>query len=79
MSRKNKQIDKDANRFKSAGELIKSLEEYSGFNIYPEDVDTREKLLDKISEIQDSLSNEVTDICSKYYYEAGILMPDDEE
>lgn len=36
-------------------------------------------LLDKISEIQDYLSNEVSDICSQYYYEAGQLMPEDED
>lgn len=77
MSKKNKPITKEANRFKSVEELIKSFEEYSGFRIEPEDVDTREKLLNKISEIQDSLSNEVTDNCSEYYYEAGKLMPDE--
>ena len=32
----------------------------------------------RISEIQDSLSNEVSDTCSRYYYEAEKLMPDDE-
>lgn len=32
----------EANRFKSVEELIKSFEEYSGFSIEPEDVDTRE-------------------------------------
>ena len=68
----------DANRFKSVEELIKSFEAYSGFNIYPKEIDTREKLLDRISEIQDSLSNEVSDTCSRYYYEAEKLMPDDE-
>lgn len=76
MSKKNKLIAKESLRFKSAEELVKSLEEYSGFTIYPEEVDTREKLLDKINEIQDSLSNEVTDNCSRYYYEAEKLMPD---
>lgn len=77
MSKKNRSTTKEANRFKSVEELIKSFEEYSGFSIEPEDVDTREKLLNKISEIQDSLSNEVTDNCSEYYYEAGKLMPDE--
>ena len=67
----------EANRFKSVEELIKSFEEYSGFSIEPEDVDTREKLLNKISEIQDCLSNEVMDNCSEYYYEAEQLMPED--
>lgn len=78
MSKKKKLIAKESLRFKSAEELVKSLEEYSGFSIEPEDVDTRQKLLDKISEIQDSLSNEVTDNCSRYYYEAGLLSPDEE-
>lgn len=53
MRKKKKQISMEANRFKSVEELIKSFEEYSGFSIEPEDVDTREKLLNKISEIQD--------------------------
>lgn len=56
MRKKKKQISMEANRFKSVEELIKSFEEYSGFSIEPEDVDTREKLLNKISEIQDCLS-----------------------
>lgn len=79
MSKKKKLIAKESLRFKSVEELVKSLEEYSGFNIEPEDVNTRQKLLDKISEIQDSLSNEVTDNCSQYYYEAEKLMPDAED
>ena len=45
MRKKKKQISMEANRFKSVEELIKSFEEYSGFSIEPEDVDTREKLL----------------------------------
>ena len=79
MRKKKKQISMEANRFKSVEELIKSFEEYSGLSIEPEDVDTREKLLNKISEIQDCLSNEVTDNCSEYYYEAEQLMPEDED
>lgn len=47
MRKKKKQISMEANRFKSVEELIKSFEEYSGFSIEPEDVDTREKLLNK--------------------------------
>lgn len=78
MSKNSKLTAKESLRFKSAEELVKSFEEYSGFTIYPEEVDTREKLLDKINEIQDSLSNEVTDNCSRYHYEAGKLMPDEE-
>lgn len=74
-----KPIRKEETRFKSVEELVKAFEEYSGFSIYLEDVNTREKLLDKISEIQDSLSNEISDTCSQYYYEAGKLMPDDGE
>ena len=68
MRKKKKQISMEVNRFKNVSELIKSFEEY-----------TRDKLLDKISEIQDYLSNEVSDICSQYYYEAGQLMPEDED
>jgi hypothetical protein len=79
MRKKKKQISMEANRFKNVSELIKSFEEYSGFSIDPEEIDTRDKLLDKISEIQDYLSNEVSDICSWYYYEAGQLMPEDED
>lgn len=79
MRKKKKQIGMEANRFKNVDELIKSFEEYSGFSIDPEEIDTRDKLLDKISEIQDCLSNEVSDICSQYYYEAGKLMPEDED
>lgn len=79
MRKKKKQISMEANRFKNVSELIKSFEEYSGFSIDPEEIDTRDKLLDKISEIQDYLSNEVSDICSRYYYEAGQLMPKDED
>lgn len=59
MRKKKKQISMEANRFKNVSELIKSFEEYSGFSIDPEEIDTRDKLLDKISEIQDYLSNEV--------------------
>lgn len=55
MRKKKKQISMEANRFKSVSELIKSFEEYSGFSIDPEEIDTRDKLLDKISEIQDYL------------------------
>lgn len=73
MRKKKKQISMEANRFKNV------FEEYSGFSIDPEEIDTRDKLLDKISEIQDYLSNEVSDICSQYYYEAGQLMPEDED
>ena len=79
MRKKKKQISMEANRFKNVSELIKSFEEYSGFSIDPEEIDTRDKLLDKISEIQDYLSKEVSDICSQYYYEAGQLMPEDED
>lgn len=79
MRKKKKQIGMEANRFKNVDELIKSFEEYSGFSIDPEEIDTRDELLDKISEIQDCLSNEVSDICSQYYYEAGNLMPEDED
>lgn len=79
MRKKKKQISMEANRFKNVSELIKSFEEYSGFSIDPEEIDTRDKLLDKISEIQGYLSNEVSDICSQYYYEAGQLMPEDED
>lgn len=79
MRKKKKQISMEANRFKNVSELIKSFEEYSGFSIDPEEIDTRDKLLDKISEIQDYLSNEVSDVCSQYYYEAGQLMPEDED
>ena len=79
MRKKKKQICMEANRFKNESELIKSFEEYSEFSIDPEEIDTRDKLLDKISEIQDNLSNEVSDICSQYYYEAGQLMPEDED
>lgn len=79
MRKKKKQISMEANRFKNVSELIKSFEEYSGFSIDPEEIDTRDKLLDKISEIQDYLSNEVSDIYSQYYYEAGQLMPEDED
>lgn len=57
MRKKKKQISMEANRFKNVSELIKSFEEYSGFSIDPEEIDTRDKLLDKISEIQDYLSN----------------------
>ena len=71
MRKKKKQISMEANRFKNVSELIKSFEEYSGFSIDPEEIDT--------SEIQDYLSNEVSDICSQYYYEAGQLMPEDED
>ena len=60
MRKKKKQISMEANRFKNVSELIKSFEEYSGFSIDPEEIDTRDKLLDKISEIQDYLSNEVS-------------------
>ena len=79
MRKKKKQISMEANRFKNVSELIKSFEEYSGFSIDPEEIDTRDKLWDKISEIQDYLSNVVSDICSQYYYEAGQLMPEDED
>lgn len=79
MSKKKNQIGMEANRFKSVDELIKSFEEYSGFIIDPGEIDTREKLLDKISEIQDTLTFEITDNCSQYYQEAAMLMPDDEE
>ena len=79
MRKKKKQISMEANRFKNVSELIKSFEEYSGFSIDPEEIDTRDKLLDKISEIQDYLSNEVSDICYKYYYEEGQLMLEDED
>ena len=79
MRKKKKQISMEVNRFKNVSELIKSFEEYSGFSIDPEEIDTRDKLLDKISEIQDYLFNEVSDICSQYYYEAGQLMPEDED
>ena len=50
MRKKKKQISMEANRFKNVSELIKSFEEYSGFSIDPEEIDTRDKLLDKISE-----------------------------
>ena len=50
----------EANRFKNVSELIKSFEEYSGFSIDPEEIDTRDKLLDKISEIQKK------DLCRKH-------------
>lgn len=79
MRKKKKQISMEANRFKNVGELIKSFEEYSGFSIAPEEIDTRDKLLNKISEIQGYLSNEVSDICSRHYYEAGQLMPEGED
>lgn len=52
MRRKKKQISMEANRFKNVGELIKSFEEYSGFSIAPDEIDTRDKLLNKILEIQ---------------------------
>lgn len=79
MRKKRSKLVWKQNRFKNVSELIKSFEEYSGFSIDPEEIDTRDKLLDKISEIQDYLSNEVSDICSQYYYEAGQLMPEDED
>lgn len=47
MRKKKKQISMEANRFKNVGELIKSFEEYSGFSIAPEEIDTRDKLLNK--------------------------------
>lgn len=71
-------MDKDkvvkAPRFKSRSELIKSFEEYSGFSIESEDVDTREKLLKKIDEIQNLLLDEISDTCSMYYREASKLI-----
>lgn len=71
-------MDKDkvvkAPRFKSRSELIKSFEEYSGFSIESEDIDTREKLLKKIDEIQNLLLDEVSDTCSMYYREASKLI-----
>lgn len=79
MRKKKKQISMEANRFKNVGELIKSFEEYSGFSIALEEIDTRDKLLNKISEIQGYLSDEVSDICYQYYYEAGQLMLEDED
>ena len=33
----------------------------------------------RFKNVQDYLSNEVSDICSQYYYEAGQLMPEDED
>ena len=65
----------EANRFKNVSELIKSFEEYSGFSIDPEEIDTRDKLLDKISEIQDYLSNEVSDICSQSVSYTHLTLP----
>ena len=46
MRKKKKQISMEANRFKNVSELIKSFEEYSGFSIDPEEIDTRDKLFD---------------------------------
>lgn len=79
MSKKKIVIAKEANRFKSVEELIKSFEEYSGFSIEPEEVDTPDKLLSKISEIQDFLTFEVTDHCSKYYREATKIIYENEK
>lgn len=78
VNKKKKLASKETIRFKSVEELIKSFEMYSGYSIKLEEVDTQEKLLDKISEIQENLSNQVSDICSRYYYEAGLLMPDED-
>lgn len=70
---------KKESRFKSVEELVKAFENYSGFCIELSEVDTREKLLNKIDEIQESLSNEVSDICQRYYQEASELMEDSDE
>ncbi len=72
-------IAKETVRFKSVQELITSFEEYSGFSIELEEINTREKLLSKISEIQDFLSFEVTDHCSQYYREAEALTLHEED
>lgn len=67
-------MNKKITQYASVEELIKSLEEYSGIIFESEDVDTREKLLNKISQIQENLSNEVSDMCSHYRYEAERLV-----
>lgn len=54
------------NKFANIQELIKDLESYSGLSIDLNEVDTKEKLLDKIQYIENFLSNEVSDICRKY-------------
>ncbi|MGL4805638.1 MAG: hypothetical protein ACRC26_04765 [Bacteroidales bacterium] len=66
-------------RFKSVEELIKALEEYSGFCIEPSEVDTREKVLKKINEIQQFLLDEINDECHRYYQEASKLMAESEK
>lgn len=59
-------MNKKIIQFSSIEELVKSLEEYSGSTCALEDVDTHEKLLNKISQIQGNLSNEVSEMCSHY-------------
>lgn len=76
---KKKLTNNKENRFNSVEELIKSLEKYSGFSVKLEEENTREKLLDRILEIQDSLSKQVLDICSQYYYEVRQLIPDEDD
>lgn len=67
-------MNKEIIQFSNVEELIKSLEKYSGITFAPEDVDTREKLLNKISQIQESLSNEVSYMCSHYHHETERLI-----
>lgn len=67
-------MDKKITQFSSVEELIKHFEEYSGISIDLEEVDTREKLLNKISKMQENLSNDVSDMCSHYRYEAERLV-----
>lgn len=66
-------MNKKITQYASVEELKKSLEEYSGIIFESEDVDTREELLNKISQIQESLSNEVLGMCSHYRQEAERL------
>lgn len=67
-------MNKKVTQFSSVEELINHLEEYSGISIELEEVDTHEKLLSKISQIQENLLNEVLDMCSHYRYEAERLV-----
>lgn len=66
-------------RFVNIEMLIEDFETYSGFSIDCSEVDSREKVLKKINEIQQFLLDEINDECHRYYQEASKLMAESEK
>ena len=63
---------------KQIQQLKKRIEDWSGFDIELDENSSQDEWISKISELEDQLTNEITDMVRKYERQIKDLIPEEE-